>query len=282
MILLTVAGIGFLMAGLLAIGFGVPVKEFSFGNTLILSGVVGACTGMLLLGLAIVLRELRALAERVGSAASERDIQVKPLFPEPPRTEQASDGRLFPGDRPEPAGRREPLEPAAAEPPPWQQARRDRPAAPPPPAEEPESDLAPPPLPSADPGPKRRNLLFSSTSRRERERAAARSGEVAAEQDEGEAAAAPPRSFDDAWLGPTRRARPAAEEAPEPPAAPVPDRPSLPRGDEPQQVTVIKSGVVDGMSYSLYSDGSIEAQMPEGMMRFASIDELRAHLEQRG
>jgi hypothetical protein len=40
-------------------------------------------------------------------------------------------------------------------------------------------------------------------------------------------------------------------------------------------------GVVDGMAYSLYSDGSIEAQMPEGMMRFASIDELRAHLDHR-
>ena len=46
-------------------------------------------------------------------------------------------------------------------------------------------------------------------------------------------------------------------------------------------VTVLKSGIVDGMAYSLYSDGSIEAQMPEGMMRFASIDELRAHLDQR-
>ena len=41
-------------------------------------------------------------------------------------------------------------------------------------------------------------------------------------------------------------------------------------------MTVLKSGIVDGMAYSLYSDGSIEAQMPEGMMRFASIDELRA------
>jgi hypothetical protein len=47
-------------------------------------------------------------------------------------------------------------------------------------------------------------------------------------------------------------------------------------------VTMLKSGVVDGMAYSLYSDGSIEAQMPEGMMRFASIDELRAYLDQRG
>ncbi len=50
--------------------------------------------------------------------------------------------------------------------------------------------------------------------------------------------------------------------------------------DQPT-VTVLKSGVVDGMAYSLYSDGSIEAQLPEGTMRFGSIDELRTHLDQR-
>jgi len=65
----------------------------------------------------------------------------------------------------------------------------------------------------------------------------------------------------------------------------MPDRPaSGSRAEQPPpapEATVIKSGVVDGMAYSLYSDGSIEAQMPEGMMRFASIDELRAHLDQR-
>jgi hypothetical protein len=65
--------------------------------------------------------------------------------------------------------------------------------------------------------------------------------------------------------------------------APGADRAPPPaRREEPQAVTVLKSGIVDGMAYSLYSDGSIEAQMPEGMMRFASIDELRAHLDQRG
>ena len=57
------------------------------------------------------------------------------------------------------------------------------------------------------------------------------------------------------------------------------DRPPPPVDQPP--VTVLKSGVVDGMAYSLYSDGSIEAQMPEGMMRFASIDELRSHLDHR-
>ncbi|MDA9441221.1 hypothetical protein XH98_19405 [Bradyrhizobium sp. CCBAU 51745] len=68
------------------------------------------------------------------------------------------------------------------------------------------------------------------------------------------------------------------------PAAPQPTAASPasePPAEQPQ-VTVLKSGIVDGMAYSLYSDGSIEAQMPEGMMRFASIDELRAHLDQRG
>ena len=69
----------------------------------------------------------------------------------------------------------------------------------------------------------------------------------------------------------------------------LPDPSEIPDRDEPapaqparaRGVTVLKSGVVDGMAYSLYSDGSIEAQMPEGLMRFASIDELREHLENR-
>ena len=48
----------------------------------------------------------------------------------------------------------------------------------------------------------------------------------------------------------------------------------------PEPVSVLKSGVVDGMAYTLYSDGSIEAQLPQGMLRFGSITELRNHIEQ--
>jgi len=47
----------------------------------------------------------------------------------------------------------------------------------------------------------------------------------------------------------------------------------------PQAVTVLKSGVVDGMAYTLYADGSIEAKLPHGTVRFGSIAELRAHIE---
>ncbi len=47
-----------------------------------------------------------------------------------------------------------------------------------------------------------------------------------------------------------------------------------------EPLTVLKSGIVDGMAYTLYSDGSIEAQLPQGLLRFGSISELRAHIEQ--
>ena len=50
---------------------------------------------------------------------------------------------------------------------------------------------------------------------------------------------------------------------------------------EAAPVSVLKAGVVDGMAYTLYSDGSIEAQLPQGMLRFGSITELRSHFEQR-
>ena len=63
---LLIAGIGFLLAGLLAIGFGIPVKEFSFGNTLIFTGAIVACTGMIMVGLWMVVRELRKIARQLG------------------------------------------------------------------------------------------------------------------------------------------------------------------------------------------------------------------------
>ncbi len=44
-------------------------------------------------------------------------------------------------------------------------------------------------------------------------------------------------------------------------------------------VSVLKSGVVDGMAYTLYTDGSIEAELAQGVVRFGSIEELRNHLE---
>jgi hypothetical protein len=57
--------------------------------------------------------------------------------------------------------------------------------------------------------------------------------------------------------------------------------PSRPAADA-RSISILKSGVIDGMAYTLYTDGSIEAQLPQGTMRFASIEELRTHLERHG
>jgi hypothetical protein len=61
---------------------------------------------------------------------------------------------------------------------------------------------------------------------------------------------------------------------------PEPDPVLTTAAEVPAPVSILKSGVVDGMAYTLYSDGSIEAQLPQGRLRFGSITELRNHIEQ--
>src|SRR5262249_20369446 len=90
---------------------------------------------------------------------------------------------------------------------------------------------------------------------------------------------------------PDRRAPTPVESEPQPapeqaqaqpdPAAPEPQE--LQSGpapvEEPHTAAILKSGVVDGMAYTLYADGSIEAKLPHGTVRFGSIAELRSHIE---
>ncbi|MDI1262079.1 MAG: DUF308 domain-containing protein [bacterium] len=277
MVGMLVAGIGLVLAGLLATGYGISIKEFSTGNTLIISGVIGVCTGAIMLALYVAIRELKTIARKLGGdmPAARGEVTVRPVLP-PGLTRD-----------PAPAETTAPLAPPIANgdappaPPPWQDETvlRDHPM--------PESAPA-----EAAPKPKR-NLLFSSTSRKERERAQSRTSEplppdmLSADLRPNppavppvQPAEPPPASFDDAWPK-TDRPKP-GDVPPQRRSAPRPPPPPAAEANGAQAgVTVLKSGVVDGMAYSLYSDGSIEAQMPEGMMRFASIDELRAHLDSR-
>jgi hypothetical protein len=285
---LLIGGIGFLLAGLLAVGFGIPVKEFSFGNTLILTGALIACTGVMMLAIWTAVRELkklgRQLAAGIAAGSNAANLPGSADF-NPVGIDPREDGGFLLGRDPSAAkvgnAERDAQSEARAESRwPDEPAPRDRGDVP---NQEP-VDTNPPAKP-------RRNLLFSSTSRKERERAQARTTETSVGDfspgnpltsplapmgdDSTETSSA---QSEDAW------AKPARERSGEPPPrrsgrAPSSSRPAGRTEDQP--VTVLKSGVVDGMAYSLYSDGSIEAQMPEGMMRFASIDELRAHLDQR-
>jgi len=59
----------------------------------------------------------------------------------------------------------------------------------------------------------------------------------------------------------------------------LPERAPVQAEEARPSVAILKSGVVDGMAYTLYADGSIEAQLPQGTVRFGSIAELRAHIE---
>jgi hypothetical protein len=98
------------------------------------------------------------------------------------------------------------------------------------------------------------NAVWSGGQRREPPTAAA------------QAAAAVARAL------PAGAAAPASQAFSDPVAAP---------GDQPSAVTILKSGVIEGMAYTLYSDGSIEAQLPQGTLRFGSIAALRDHIESK-
>jgi len=298
MVGLLIAGIGMLLAGLVTVGLGIEL-DLSFGNTLILTGAIVACTGMIMIALWAVVRELKNLALQPGSdvaPTSRTNFQQPPAASAAPRDSvPESDGFPFSRERPGVArpGEAEPAEaPPALSQAPWRDEAASR--------ERTRADPSPEPPAEAEPTARpRRNLLFSSSSRKERERAVdpsaadVRNPLPVAPPLLKSSEASPPGMFDDTWPQPERsrtadaplqrRSGRAPSTFTEPGAgASSTDRYSAAaRSEEHPPVTVLKSGVVDGMAYSLYSDGSIEAQMPEGMMRFASIDELRAHLDQR-
>jgi len=293
MVAMLIAGIGLVLAGLLAIGVGIPNKEFSVGSTLILAGVTGVCTGAIMLALWTAVRELKIIAQRLGPGAAELsgDAAVRPVLPSDVAREPSPGDSGFPFTRDQPSadmtGGAEPVAPSTS-PPPWYEAARPRGDTPP----------AATPAEAAAPAKPKRNLLFSSSSRRERERTQTRTSEPIppdllspdlrpnppAAPPPPEPVEAQPASFDDAWPK-SERPRPGDVEpqrrGPRTPSTFNEANGATARNEDQPAVKVLKSGVVDGMAYSLYSDGSIEAQMPEGMMRFASIDELRSHLDQR-
>ena len=270
---LLITGILSVLVGLMGIVYGVSVQAFSLGNTLIVAGATATCTGMLLIGLWVVVGELRNMARRLAPRTS---AESRGRLPPPGAiaSRGADGGFLFSRDEPVLLDADD-LETAAppVSPQPWQDdaGPRDRPRLPPLP--EPAAEPAPPPPRSG------RDRLFS-TPRRERERAPSRAVEPSgSDANAGEATEAASASFENAWPKP-ERARASEAELPRR-SGRTASRFADSVGEDRSASTIIKSGVVDGMAYSLYSDGSIEAQMPEGMMRFGSIDELRAHLGQR-
>lgn len=73
-----------------------------------------------------------------------------------------------------------------------------------------------------------------------------------------------------------------------PPPAPAYDAntrrqpPAMAESEVEDVGSVVRSGIIGGMAYTLYSDGSIEAELPIGTVRFNSLSELQEHVKRAG
>lgn len=252
---LMVLGLLTTAVGAVLIGTGIPINEFNLGNTLILSGTVTVVSGLVIFAVSRVVSQLSRLADLLTARPLGTALAVPP--PAPHDAQPGEPGRV-PPPRPSAARpRAEPAPPRAPEPrlspddfglPEAGEPVRPPipgPRVPPPMAEEKEMARAPEPAARTGWRPPR------PLERRTKPAPAKPAAEAGfAGWDEGKSAAPMREPIQEA----TRDMR---EEA----------------------VTVLKSGVVDGMAYTLYSDGSIEAELPQGVVRFGSIEELRNHLE---
>jgi hypothetical protein len=286
-------------SGALVIGFGVPIRETGFGTGLLVAGSVAITGGFVLVGLAAVVAELQLAVKALRARV--------PGVPRPLRPPDRKEGEKRPGPSRLPIT----VRPSAGAPPPPQViAEAPPPASPQPEQEEPirkrpspewlrravaeieqglppdPGDFGPDPWPRpADPPPPAGPI------------------QPAAPEPDMRPPAGMANRFDAIWpsdrrrtpdLAPDKLMEPeplarAADTRPAfklpPPSAPPPPSPppeSAFAHDEQREVAILKSGVIDEMAYTLFTDGSIEAQMPDGTMRFASIDELRRHLDQHG
>ena len=101
-----------LFAGLVMIGFGIPINEFSFGNTLISAGTTAVVGGLILFGLGIVAGQLRRVAEALAAGQPAGLVQPNDAFENTDSSPAApSQGRMAYPSRPRPEPH--PAEPGA-------------------------------------------------------------------------------------------------------------------------------------------------------------------------
>jgi hypothetical protein len=325
-VILLVLGIVVAATGVAAIGFGIPINEFTLGTTLILAGATALTGGLILIALSAVVSELGRLAHalrarpvaRSAARSAEADAATAAMpmaappqgayppvasSPPPPRSRPEVALRDPRPPEPYPAGAPSSVEVSAAA---IERLRSSIPrterAAPRP--EPSDADLEEVSL-SPNGGaphhmPARAALPRVASDEQPEPRAAAEEPTGAAAVEALKAsrldflfrskpARPAPESFEAFWPADGRPGRlpPTAsqghtgvDQVERQAESPPPERRAEPPPPaEPRAAAVLKSGVVDGMAYTLYADGSIEAKLPHGTVKFGSITELRAHIE---
>jgi hypothetical protein len=304
---LLIVGAILVLLGMAGIAAGAPdwVLGLSLGATLIQSGAIALVGGIVVIALGLVLDSLQRVLRRfeaqpVGSpraasgrpSSEARSFSSAPSVPQPlersserPSHRSAHEVQEIPleqGTR----SRRDPADDDLA------RARRERP-----------SDI----LAGASARARRENASTGDESSRAR-REGASAGEESRrgwrerlESDAGDEPAPPGNS---GATGKDESGRPHREFPPLPPLPMLPDERRRSRDLEPPaklpvprfrpaepvpaadrgslETKVVRSGVIGGMAYTLYADGSIEAELPIGTVRFGSIAELQDHVMRTG
>jgi hypothetical protein len=301
--LLLVVGLVTSAAGLVLMAAGFPIREGTFDAEILTPGMIAAVGGLLLAGLGLAVRELRrieqALASRpiprvtrggemVVAAADAADAVVRLPIPSKPKaepqqvsfaaTEAATIDAATMRDEGAPERVRVKFPPLTR--------RADRPL-----EEATEVALSPQAAaPVEDDVAEVTSVVAASRGANGASGSSRLIPRPKARQSAEKANGSSPRVF---WpVGPLRDGRatvPQPAATVPPPAATVPPPASEPPPAEeasssfaagaPAAPTILKTGVVEGMAYTLYSDGSIEAALPQGTLRFGSISALRDHIE---
>jgi hypothetical protein len=314
---LLVLGAVITAAGLALVASGVSIQDHVFDSASVIPGTIAVIGGCVLIGLGLVVRGLLRVEQALMMRPISRPVRLGETSGSIAATARSSELASIPfPPRPKPAPQPQPgpqtmvaatlAEQAAQEALPGDVSTVDR-LENAPMVEETEVSLLPkPPAPLDDEngevnhGYANGRLNGAAPAKTARRAVAAARPVRAPQQPKGSI-------FDSLWpkaqrVAPVARAAPAPQMIPMQPA-PVPvlqprpqSQPQVqpaevrePAADtlaaavqqaSPPAVTILKSGVVEGMAYTLYSDGSIEAQLPQGTVRFGSITELRSHIEQ--
>jgi hypothetical protein len=289
-VLLFSVGTFALVAGLVMVGFGIPINEFSFGNTLISAGTTAAVGGLIIIALGVAVGQLRQIAEVLASDMPTR-------YPQPidfaetsgVSTPAAKSDRIPFPPRPKsetPIARMGPLPGVPVNT--VSEVSDDQFATPTlpnpdegPMAVEDEISLSPP-QPFGGPAPK---TDVRSSAGRGQEPPGWKPSPPSTPPIGSPLRPLQPARFDAMWPAEAKPPKSNVADEAKQSSAPARDtfspvsKRSEPEAEKPGAVAILKSGVVDGMGYTLYVDGSIEAELPQGTLRFASINELRSHLE---
>jgi hypothetical protein len=256
-------GIASVAAGAAMLGFGISYNEFGTGNSLIGAGTTAVVGGLVIIGLAVAVGQLTRIAKALEPRAADHIAM--------PNVRSPTDTAARTQDRVDPAAVQvAPVAAGETKPEPSTEARTAAPTGAPMEASVAAESAQPTLMPPVRSAPKPRTSepaapASADTDSGRPPRGATRS-EIPVVLSPRE------RGFDKVW--PAERVGEASGANSSP--TPAGDASRATRGS--QSVTILKSGVIDGMAYTLYSDGSIEAELPQGVVRFATIEELRDHL----